>query len=134
MPTQKKFWRLPSTWRVTRFVLLFAAILAAGGEEIGVGVCALYQLERVVIADEQTAGRGRRGRTWFSPPASGLYVSIVLAPVGAHGDPERAAFLVVHAVEGVVDGLLVEAPGSLGDPAIAEEIAAMVIRFVGVAR
>ena len=29
----------------------------------------------VFIADAQTSGRGRRGHTWFSPPAAGLYVS-----------------------------------------------------------
>ena len=34
----------------------------------------------VVIAETQTAGRGRRGREWFSPPGSGLYVSVVLGP------------------------------------------------------
>jgi BirA family biotin operon repressor/biotin-[acetyl-CoA-carboxylase] ligase len=34
----------------------------------------------IVIADAQTAGRGRRGREWFSPPGSGLYVSVVLRP------------------------------------------------------
>ena len=34
----------------------------------------------VVVAEAQTAGRGRHGRTWFSPPGSGLYVSIVLRP------------------------------------------------------
>jgi len=32
----------------------------------------------VVIADEQTAGRGRRGARWHSPPGSGLWMSIVL--------------------------------------------------------
>jgi BirA family biotin operon repressor/biotin-[acetyl-CoA-carboxylase] ligase len=32
----------------------------------------------VVIADEQTAGRGRRGARWLSPPGSGLWMSIVL--------------------------------------------------------
>jgi BirA family biotin operon repressor/biotin-[acetyl-CoA-carboxylase] ligase len=48
----------------------------------------------VVIADEQTAGRGRRGRTWFSPPGSGLYISIVLSPWRARADPERATRLV----------------------------------------
>lgn len=32
----------------------------------------------VVIADAQTAGRGRYGRTFFSPSGSGLYISIVL--------------------------------------------------------
>jgi BirA family transcriptional regulator, biotin operon repressor / biotin---[acetyl-CoA-carboxylase] ligase len=30
-----------------------------------------------VVAWSQTAGRGRFGRTWFSPPEAGLYVSIV---------------------------------------------------------
>ena len=34
----------------------------------------------VVIADQQTAGRGRQGHVWHSPPGSGLYVSIVLRP------------------------------------------------------
>jgi len=33
-----------------------------------------------VIADEQTAGRGRRRRTWLSPPGDGLYLSILLRP------------------------------------------------------
>lgn len=34
----------------------------------------------VVAADAQTAGRGRMGRAWFSPPGAGLYVSVVLRP------------------------------------------------------
>jgi BirA family biotin operon repressor/biotin-[acetyl-CoA-carboxylase] ligase len=33
----------------------------------------------IVLADEQTAGRGRRGRAWVSPPG-GLYLTIVLRP------------------------------------------------------
>lgn len=32
----------------------------------------------VVVADEQTAGRGRHGNRWFSPPDAGLYVSVLL--------------------------------------------------------
>jgi BirA family biotin operon repressor/biotin-[acetyl-CoA-carboxylase] ligase len=51
----------------------------------------------VVFADEQTAGRGRRGRTWFSPPRSGLYVSTVLAPARARVDPRRATSLLTLA-------------------------------------
>lgn len=47
----------------------------------------------VVIADAQTAGRGRRGRVWFSPPSAGLYVSVVLAPGRARLSPERATAL-----------------------------------------
>jgi BirA family biotin operon repressor/biotin-[acetyl-CoA-carboxylase] ligase len=34
----------------------------------------------VVIADSQTGGRGRRGRTFHSPPGSGLYISFLLSP------------------------------------------------------
>jgi BirA family biotin operon repressor/biotin-[acetyl-CoA-carboxylase] ligase len=36
----------------------------------------------VVLADEQTAGRGRRGARWFSPPGRGLLMSVVV-PSGA---------------------------------------------------
>ena len=39
----------------------------------------------LVIAEEQTAGRGRLGRSWVSEPGVGLYFSIVLRP------PMRAA-------------------------------------------
>ena len=34
----------------------------------------------VVIAEEQTAGRGRRGRPWASPPGLGIYMSVLLKP------------------------------------------------------
>ena len=34
----------------------------------------------VIVADAQTAGRGRRGRLWSSPRGAGLYVSVVLRP------------------------------------------------------
>ncbi len=33
-----------------------------------------------VLADQQRAGRGRRGRSWFSPPGAGLYVSAIVRP------------------------------------------------------
>lgn len=47
----------------------------------------------VVIADAQSAGRGRRGRSWFSPPGAGLYVSVVLVPGRAKGASDRATTL-----------------------------------------
>ena len=37
----------------------------------------------VVLAGEQTAGQGRHGHTWHSPPDSGIYCSIVLEPAPA---------------------------------------------------
>jgi BirA family transcriptional regulator, biotin operon repressor / biotin---[acetyl-CoA-carboxylase] ligase len=33
-----------------------------------------------VVARQQTAGRGRHGRIWISPPDAGLYLSLVLRP------------------------------------------------------
>ncbi len=34
----------------------------------------------VVLADEQTAGRGRRGRRWTAPPRSSILMSVLLFP------------------------------------------------------
>ncbi len=34
----------------------------------------------VVVAEAQSAGRGRRGRAWTSPPCRNLYASVVLRP------------------------------------------------------
>lgn len=50
-----------------------AAALAQAGAPHGVVVC----------ADAQTAGRGRRGTTWVSPPGAGLYLSFVARPTAA---------------------------------------------------
>jgi BirA family biotin operon repressor/biotin-[acetyl-CoA-carboxylase] ligase len=47
-----------------------ALSLAAAGEPEGVSV----------LAETQTAGRGRRGRDWFSPPGAGLYLSTIVRP------------------------------------------------------
>ncbi len=33
-----------------------------------------------VVGELQTAGRGRLGRSWYSPPGAGLYVSVVFRP------------------------------------------------------
>ena len=46
----------------------------------------------VVHADEQTAGRGRLARRWFSPPGN-LYVSIVLRPQPPAGPSVELGFV-----------------------------------------
>ncbi len=67
----------------------------------------------VVVAEQQTAGRGRRGRTWFSPPGAGLYVSVVLRPGRARIDPDRATALLTLAA-GVALAEAVERVTGLG--------------------
>jgi len=34
----------------------------------------------LVLADSQSAGRGRRGRSWISPPGEGIFMSLLLRP------------------------------------------------------
>lgn len=38
------------------------------------------ELGLIVIADGQTRGRGRRGRTWHSEPGTGIYLSTLIRP------------------------------------------------------
>ena len=39
-----------------------------------------------VVADEQTDGRGRLGRAFYSPRGSGVYLSMLVRPKGLHQD------------------------------------------------
>lgn len=60
----------------------------------------------LVLAGRQTAGRGRRGHTWFSPPGTGIYASVVLRPSRARIDPARATLLLtIAAGVALADGI-----------------------------
>ena len=57
----------------------------------------------VVVAEHQTAGRGRAGARWVSEPAAGLWVSLVIVPrSAAHAGllPLLAGVALARAVEG----------------------------------
>jgi BirA family biotin operon repressor/biotin-[acetyl-CoA-carboxylase] ligase len=56
--------------RILRFPSVSSTQTIAAAEPIGT----------VILADEQTAGQGRHGHAWHSPPGTGLYLSIVLPP------------------------------------------------------
>lgn len=47
----------------------------------------------VVVADEQTAGRGRMGRRWRAPPGAAVLMSVVLRPQVAPGRLSRLTML-----------------------------------------
>jgi BirA family transcriptional regulator, biotin operon repressor / biotin---[acetyl-CoA-carboxylase] ligase len=57
----------------------------------------------ILTAEEQTAGRGRSGKSFFSPPGAGLYMSIILKPDKNISDPQMitvaAAVSVCKAIE-----------------------------------
>ena len=72
-------------WQIERFDVLestntYLKALAEKGANEGL----------VIIADEQTAGRGRRGKTFFSPDKTGLYMSFLLRP---RLSPEETLFI-----------------------------------------
>lgn len=56
----------------------------------------------LVIAESQTSGRGRRGRTWSSPPGVNLYVSAILRP---ELPPQRAPELTLVAAVALAETL-----------------------------
>ncbi len=57
----------------------------------------------LVVAEEQTTGRGRAGRRWHSPRGPGLYFSLVLRPEAALRSP---ALLQAATAVGVAHGLM----------------------------
>lgn len=80
----------------------------------------------LVVADEQTAGRGRFGRTWISP-RGGLYVTVILAPDPLL--PLKAGLAVVDVLrsEGIDAGLKWPNDVLVGDL----KIAGVLIEIVG---
>ncbi len=56
----------------------------------------------LVIADTQEKGKGRLGRTWFSPSGVNLYFSVLLRPTFS---PKDAALLTLMAAVATVSGI-----------------------------
>lgn len=56
----------------------------------------------LAVAEEQTAGKGRRGREWFSPKGGNLYFSLLLRP---NMPPEHASALTLVMALSVVQAM-----------------------------
>ena len=85
------------TWRLRRFGTIDSTnrwLLdeARAGEPEGL----------VAVADEQTAGRGRRGRTWSAAPGSSLLVSVLVRP---SLDAERVHLVTMAAALALADAI-----------------------------
>jgi len=59
----------------------------------------------VVVADEQTAGRGRMGHTWYSPADQAIYASILLRPKLTVAQTNWITMIAALAVLDVVAGI-----------------------------
>lgn len=68
-----------------------------------------------VIAEEQTAGRGRRGRSFLSPAGANIYVTFVLrCPVEVHRTlPVRVPVAVLRAIRGVEPAAAIKWPNDV---------------------
>jgi BirA family biotin operon repressor/biotin-[acetyl-CoA-carboxylase] ligase len=72
----------------------------------------------VVVAEEQTAGRGRAGRSWFTPPGSAIALSIVLrlrsiTPEAVGGLSAVGALAVAEALEDLGAAALIKWPNDV---------------------
>ncbi|MCI7061473.1 MAG: biotin--[acetyl-CoA-carboxylase] ligase [Lachnospiraceae bacterium] len=56
----------------------------------------------LVVAEEQTAGKGRRGRGWASEPGIGIWMSLILRP---ELKPQQAASVTLVAAMAVASGI-----------------------------
>lgn len=59
--------------------------------------------QAIVMAESQTSGRGRLGRSWVSPAGTGLYVSIVLWPQVAPEDLSKVTLVAGVAVNRAIN-------------------------------
>jgi len=62
----------------------------------------------IVTAEQQTKGRGRFSRSWYSPPSAGIYLSILLRP---RFKPEKAPGMSIMSALALADAVSHFAPG-----------------------
>lgn len=97
-------WTVPVCLAVTDSTNRVAMEMAENGAKHGT----------VVVADAQTAGRGRMGRPWVSPAGKNLYVSVLLRPSVPAVDATRLALVAGVALADAVEAVGV--PASLKWP------------------
>ena len=56
----------------------------------------------IIVADEQTAGKGRRGRSFYSPKSTGVYFSVILKP---HVTAEKSVLVTTAAAIAAADAI-----------------------------
>jgi len=100
---RKELGRRGSSWPAPRFVSTVESTNAQASAAARDGAPEGF----VVVAEEQTSGRGRLDRSWVSPRGSGLTLSLLLRPAPPPGTwgwlPIAAGLALVTAVRAVAD-------------------------------
>lgn len=86
---------LPLTWQVS-----WVAETGSTNSDLAAAARAGARPGAVLVADHQTEGRGRLGRTWQAPPGASLLVSILLPSELARGHLQRLTQAVALAAAG----------------------------------
>jgi BirA family biotin operon repressor/biotin-[acetyl-CoA-carboxylase] ligase len=87
--------------------LFYQAVTASTNDDAKAAARAMQT--GVFIAGQQTAGKGRKGRTWVSDPRSGVYMSFLVRPKTA---PERVASLTLAVAVAMCQAIESAAPVS----------------------
>lgn len=56
----------------------------------------------IVVADQQTSGRGRMSRSWYSPSGTGIWMSMIIRPnIPIHSTPQLTLLTAVAVVQAI---------------------------------
>lgn len=86
--------------------VVFAQTTASTNDDAKRAAAAGARARSIFVADAQTAGRGRQGRAWHSPPGDNLYLSILLRPATTPAVVAPFALVVGLAVAEEIDAAL----------------------------
>jgi BirA family biotin operon repressor/biotin-[acetyl-CoA-carboxylase] ligase len=96
-----------SSERVPRLLQL-PSIASTNAELVRLAEEAELPAFTTLVTDDQTAGRGRRGRSWVAPAGTSLAISVLLRPSGQDGvalDPSRFSWLSLAAGVAMTDAV-----------------------------
>ena len=101
-----------SSDRVPRLIRL-PSIASTNGELVRLAEDQELPAFTTLVTDHQTAGRGRRGRSWVAPAGTSLAISVLLRPSGPDGvalDPSRYSWLSLAAGIAMTDAVAAVLP------------------------
>jgi BirA family biotin operon repressor/biotin-[acetyl-CoA-carboxylase] ligase len=104
---------LPVSSERVPFLLQFPSLPSTNAELVRLAGAQQLPAFTTLVTDDQTAGRGRRGRSWVAPAGTSLAISVLLRPSGPDGaplDPSRFSWLSLAAGVAMTDAVATVLP------------------------